>query len=429
MKKRTFKNGIYPPHNKISRGDALVECSAPDSVCISLSQHIGKPARAVVGVGDAVKAGTLIGAADGFVSANVFSSVSGVVKAIENKRTPVGVSLHIVIQNDARYEETRLPHMTSFDKTALLERVKDAGIVGMGGAGFPTHVKYSPKNPVDTFIINAAECEPYITCDNRIILEHTKSFLQGAAYLARILGLDSFYIGIEDNKPNAVELINEVCLKDGINARVVVLKSKYPQGAEKQLIYAVTGRKVPLGGLPADVGVVVGNVHTAYAVYDAVVNDVPLYRRAVTVTGDVERPCNLWVRTGVPYSTLADFAGVKSDCVKTVSGGPMMGFALSGTDYYITKTSGSVLFLNADEANTATPAPCINCSRCQKACPMNLMPMYIDAYTLIGDYKTAKKYGAANCIECGCCSYSCPSKRPIVQSVKLCKKKLKELGL
>lgn len=429
MEKRTFKKGIHPPHNKITQGVALVECPTPDLVRIPLAQHIGKPARAVVAVGDKVKAGTLIGEADGFISANIFSSVSGVVKAIEKRKTPVGACDHIVIQNDGLYETETLPHMTEINKNTLLERARAAGLVGMGGAGFPAHVKYSPKTPVDTFIINAAECEPYITCDCRLIIEHTKSVLVGAGYLAEILGLDSFYIGIEDNKPDAIDLLKSVSEKEGIKANVVVLKSKYPQGAEKQLIYAVTGRKVPVGGLPADVGVVVGNVHTAYSMYDAVVNDTPLYRRAVTVTGDVERPCNLWVRTGVPYTSCAELARVKSDCVKTVSGGPMMGIALPETDYYITKTSGSVLFLNADDANTAAPGPCINCSRCQKACPMNLMPMYIDAYTLRGDYATAKKYGAMNCIECGCCAYSCPSKRPIVQSVKLCKRKIKELGL
>ncbi len=356
--------------------------------------------------------------------------MSGTVKGIERRKTPVGSCDHIVIENDGLYETESLPPMKEITRESLIERVKQAGLVGMGGAGFPSHVKYSPKKPVDVFIINAAECEPYITCDYRLLVEYTDAILRGASMFAQILGLDEYYIGIEDNKPTAISLLGKAIAAGRYKANIVTLKSKYPQGAEKQLIYAVTGRKVPIGGLPADVGAVVGNVHSAYALYDAVYNNTPLYRRAVTVTGDVEKPCNMWVRTGVTYDVCAEAAGgVKSDCVKTVSGGPMMGIALYGYDYSVTKTSGAILFLDEKEANIAKPAPCINCAKCARACPMNLMPMYIDIYTLRGDYATAKKYGATNCIECGCCAYTCPSKRPIVQSVKLAKRKIKELGL
>ncbi len=427
MEKKTFRKGIKPPHNKGTKDCALVECPTPNTVYIPLSQHIGKPAIPTVKVGDAVKAGTLIGAADGFVSANIFSSVSGTVKAISRRKTPTGYCDHIVIENNGRYDCEYLPKLPDFSRESILKRIKDAGLVGMGGAGFPSHVKYTPKTPVDTFIINAAECEPYITCDYRLLVEHTEKVLRGAKMFADVLGLSEFYIGVEDNKPQAIELLRACASDNGINAHVAALASKYPQGAEKQLIYAVTGRKVPVGKLPADVGTVVGNVHSAYSLYEAAVENIPLYIRAMTVAGDVEKPQNLWVRTGTLYSDCVAFCGgTKSDCVKTISGGPMMGFALSDTEYSVTKTSGALLFLSDRDANTDSPQPCINCSKCAKVCPMNLMPMYIDAYTLRGDYAAAKKYGALNCIECGCCAYTCPAKRPIVQSVKLCKKKLRE---
>lgn len=425
----TFKKGIHPPHNKLTKDAALVDCSAPDTVYIPLSQHIGKPAVASVAVGDKVSVGSRIARADGAVSADIFSSVSGTVKAIEKRKTPTGACEHVVIENDGADSAVFLPDMKGTDASDIIARIKDAGLVGMGGAGFPAHIKYAPKSAVDKFILNAAECEPYITCDYRLIVEHTEKVLIGASYLAKALGLSTVDIGLEDNKSDSVRTLCDIADNNGIMINVTLLKSKYPQGAEKQLIYAVTGRKVPPFKLPADVGVVVGNVHTAYAMYEAAVNNTPLYRRAVTVSGDVAVSANMWVRTGTLYSALADKCGAKSDCLKTISGGPMMGIAVSGTEYSVTKTSGSLLFLNAEQANMAQPSPCINCAKCAAVCPMNLMPMYIDAYTLNGDYKTAKRYGALECIECGCCAYTCPAKRPIVQSVKLCKLKCKELGI
>ncbi|MDE7464205.1 MAG: RnfABCDGE type electron transport complex subunit C, partial [Clostridiales bacterium] len=281
MRKPTFKKGIHPPHNKQTDECVLTECPAPDVLYIPLSQHIGKPSALCVAVGDTVKAGTLIAKADGLGS-NIFSSVSGVVKAIERRKTPNGACDHVVIQNDGNYDTLTLPALEDRSKESVLKRIAEAGLVGMGGAGFPSHVKYSPKKPIDTFIINAAECEPYITCDYRLLVEYTKEVLNGAALLASVLGLNAFSVGIEDNKPQAIEAIEKTAGELGLNVTVTVLKSKYPQGAEKQLIYAVTGRKVPNGGLPADLGVVVGNVHTAYATYDAVENGTPLYRRALT---------------------------------------------------------------------------------------------------------------------------------------------------
>lgn len=431
MQTKTFKKGIRVPHNKRTGDRPLEDCAVPDVLYISVAQHIGKPAVPVVAVGDTVKAGTLIAAADGAISSNIFSSVSGKVVAVEKRKTPTGAASHIVIENDGKYDEQKLPPLESRDKDAVLDRIFEAGIVGMGGAGFPTRVKFAPKTPVDTFIINAAECEPYITCDHRLLVEHTKEVLCGAALLAGVLGLDKFIVGIEDNKPDAIKALEDAKTELGIACDIVALKSKYPQGAEKQMIYAVTGRKVPAGGLPADVGVVVGNVHTAYAVYDAVENNTPLYRRALTVCGGgIKDAKNLWVRTGTRYSDLDAFCGgATDDCVKIISGGPMMGFAIEGEDYSVTKTTGAILYLSKSEANVLQPRPCINCSKCAKACPMNLMPMYIDAYALRGDFANAKKYGAMNCIECGCCAYSCPAKRPIVQSVRLAKRKIKEAKL
>lgn len=429
MRTKTFKKGIKVPHNKFTVSSPLVECPTPDVVYIPMCQHIGKPAAPIVTVGQRVKAGTLIGKADGFVSANIFSSVSGVVIAVEKRKTPFGAPCdHVVVENDGKNETESLPTLTDRSRESVLRRIQEAGIVGLGGAGFPSHVKYAPKTPVDTYIINAAECEPYITCDHRLLLEYTEAVLRGAMIFCELLGLKRYFIGIEDNKSDAVAELRRKAAELGIPADVVVLKSKYPQGAEKQMIYAVTGRKVPTGGLPSDVGVVVGNVHTAYSAYHAVEHGTPLYMRATTVCGGgIQKPANLWVRTGTLYSHCIEFCGgEKTDCVKTVSGGPMMGFALDGGMYSVTKTTGALLFLSAEEAHTSGCNVCINCGKCAKACPMNLMPMYIDLYTQRGDYRSAVKYGALNCIECGCCAYSCPSKRQIVQSVKLCKKKIKE---
>ncbi len=431
MKAKTFKKGIHVPYNKRTGDSPLVECPTPETVYIPLAQHIGKPAAPCVSPGDAVKAGTLIGKADGFVSANIFSSVSGIVKSVERRKTPTGACDHVMISNDGKYESVELEPLKDRSKESILKRIAEAGLVGMGGAGFPSHVKYAPKKKAEIFIINAAECEPYITCDHRLLVEHAEEVLRGALMLANVLELDGFYIGIEDNKPEAIDRVSRVKDELKINCTVAVLKSKYPQGAEKQLIYAVTGRKVPIGGLPSDVGVVVGNVHTAYSLFDAVENNVPLYRRALTVCGGgIVKPGNLWVRTGTLYSDCETFCGgVKESCVKEISGGPMMGFALDGADYSVTKTSGSILYLDRTEANVLQPGPCINCAKCQKVCPMGLMPMYIDIYALRGDYSAAKRYGAMNCIECGCCAYTCPAKRPIVQSVRLAKRKIKEGGL
>ena len=427
---RTFRRGIHPPANKFTKDAPLEQFPTPERVFISLSQHIGAPAKPVVAVGDHVDEGQLIGEANGFVSANVFSSVSGVVKSFCTLPTANGgEATHVEIENDYLYTKRTLPPLKNPTKDDIIKRVKDAGIVGMGGATFPTHVKLSPKTHVDTLIINAAECEPYITCDYRLLLEKTDEFIAGVLLLKKALGAEHVFIGIEKNKPEAIKKL----IADCVNTDIVVApcKVKYPQGAEKQLIYAVTRRKVPCGGLPADVGVVVSNVHTAYSVARAVYNGEPSYKRAMTVSGSgVQNPGNFWVRTGTSYQfiydTLDKDVSLPEKNVKIISGGPMMGFAQPSMRVCTTKGSSSLLFLTEQDVENKPRTQCINCAGCAKVCPMHLMPMKIEAAVLSGDWEDAKKYGVLNCIECGCCAYNCPAKRPLTQAIRLGKKTIKE---
>lgn len=428
---RTFKGGIHPEGRKeLTENIAVSVMPAPNEVYIPLNQHIGKPAVPIVEVGARVSAGELIARADGAVSGNIYSSVSGVVKAIEKRVCSNGIAEHIVIENDGTGEEKRLKPLKNATSEEILSRLAEAGVVGLGGAGFPISVKLSAKAPVDTLIINGAECEPYITCDYRIMLDYTASFIEGVRLLARALSLSKAHIGIEDNKPRAIDELRTYLERSAISdVEVCVLKTKYPQGAEKQLVYAVTGRRVPLGGLPSAIGVVVSNVHTALSAYYAVEEGVPLYKRIMTVTGGgIEKPANLWVPTGTAYRDVIEYCGgLKPDkrVVKMINGGPMMGTTVAGADVATTKTTGCLLLMTDEEAFTGAPTHCINCGRCAKACPMRLMPMYIDAYTKAGDLDNAVKYGLSACIECGSCSYVCPAKRSLVQSFRLAKRKLR----
>ena len=428
----TFKKGVHPSSKKSASKNKPIEVmNAPQKVSIALAQHIGKPAVAIVNVGDVVKKGQLIATADGFVSANIFSSVSGTVESISEMRpTPMGKCAHIVIANDGNEDSVSLEPLQNPTKEQIVARIKDAGIVGMGGAGFPTHVKLSPKDPIDTLIINAAECEPYITCDHRIMLEYTEQFVQGARLLKDALGLDKVYIGVETNKMDAISCIKAYAQENNLSDVIVVpLKPKYPQGAEKQLIYAITKRKVPAGGLPSAVGCVVDNVHTALSTYYAVVEGKPLYERIMTVTGEgIQEPKNLLVRNGTIYDeVLAYCGGFSSDnVVKLISGGPMMGISVMNGECATTKTTSCLLALTPSNANLLDPTECINCSKCAQVCPMNLMPMFIDNALAAGDIDTTIKYGVLSCIECGCCAFICPAARPLVQTMKLAKKKIKE---
>lgn len=426
----TFKHGIHPHSFKwMTEGAQTRTMPAPATVYIPVAQHIGKPAKPVVAPGDSVKRGQLIAAAEPGLSANIFASVSGTVKAIEDRVTVTGKCLHIVIENDGAFDTVSLEPMPGdeWTKEQLLARIAECGIVGMGGAGFPTAVKLDHRTSVDTFIINAAECEPFITCDYRILLERTDDFLDGALLLAKAAGVNHVTVAVEDNKRDAAQVISDRIAENQLNAEVVIVKTKYPQGAEKQLIYAVTKRKVPVGKLPSAVGCIVCNVHTAYSTHLAVRKGQPLYERYMTVAGrGVQTPSNLLVAIGTTYADAIAFCGGDRDeVVKLISGGPMMGLAVAGAEISVTKTSGSLLLLTREEAFTDSPGPCINCGKCAKACPMLLMPMYIDACALHGDLDGAIKYGAKNCIECGCCAYVCPAKRPLVQSIRLAKKKIK----
>lgn len=403
---------------------------APETVYIPLRQHAGREAVPVVAQGDTVKVGQKIGETDGAISAAVFSSVAGEVLAVEKRPTATGHCMHVVIRNDGTDEEITLPPLVDPAPEQIVRRIADCGIVGMGGAGFPTAIKLSPQEKVDVFIVNGAECEPYLTCDYRIMTEYSQKVLRGARYMAQALGLAKFIVAIEDNKTDAAQILQRTAQEENIDAEIVLCHTKYPQGAEKQLIYAVTGRKVRVGKLPSSVGVIVNNVQTALAVFDAVENGIKSYKRVLTVSGGgVPSPGNFWVRTGTLVSeVLAQTAVGKDESVKLVLGGPMMGVAEYTGEVAVGKTTGGILLLTQEETFTDSPDPCINCGRCARACPMHLMPMYIDGYILSGDSAGAEKYGAMNCIECGCCAYVCPAHRPLVQSVRLAKKKIREKG-
>lgn len=429
--KFTFKRGVHPAGQKtIAKDIPLREFPTPAEVSIPLSQHIGAPAALCVAVGDRVLQGQKIGEASGFVSANVFSSVSGVVKAIVKKRTAIGSYCdHVVIENDGAYEETLLSRLAELTPDAVKSRVREAGIVGMGGATFPTHVKLSPKTPVDVLIINAAECEPYITCDYRLCLEKPKEALEGVRYLMIALGVKRAIVGVEDNKPDAVSSLKSVA-PEGIE--IVSLKTKYPQGAEKQLIFALTGRVVPEGALPSDVGCVVDNVHTALSVYEAVALGKPSFMRAMTISGKAcSNPGNFYVRNGVSYEEIASFAGMLPETVKVISGGPMMGFAQADLTPSTGKGTSSLLFLNEGEVSGGDKpiSACINCASCASHCPMRLMPMFIERAVEEEDAAKAKSLSALSCLECGCCAFVCPASRPLVQSMRRAKKLIRARGV
>ncbi len=438
---RTFKGGFHVPDGKSLTAEASVEyMPLVTDYFVSLSQHIGKPARPVVNAGDQVVEGQLIAEASSPVSANIHSPVCGEVVEIVKRKNAQGALVDCVhLRSDGKQDKFTYPPLVDPTPEQIVARIAEAGIVGMGGAGFPTAVKLQPRDPVDTLIINAAECEPYLNCDNRVMIERTEAFIAGVRLIAKALSVTNVYIGIEANKMQAY---NALLAQEGVIADtkealqnrkdgdivVVLLKTKYPQGAEKTLIKACVNREVPVGGLPSAVGCIVDNVCTAYAVWDAVVNGNPLHKRFMTVSGrGIAVPKNLEVAVGTPLSAIVELCGgVNDDTVKLISGGPMMGFSLLDLDVCTTKTDSGLLCLTDKEASTVLPTPCINCGRCAQVCPMRLMPMYIDFYTTVGDTENAVRYGALNCFECGTCAYVCPAKRPIVQSVRLTKIRSKE---
>ncbi|MBR1984067.1 MAG: electron transport complex subunit RsxC [Clostridia bacterium] len=427
-KGKNYPYGIHVNDMKyLTENLAIENMPLPGKVFISMSQHIGAPAIPVVNVGDQVKKGQLIGKSCGAISANVFSSVSGTVVDVLDIVNAMGQKQkHVVIENDGLNEEVFLEEMTSFEPKDLIERIGLAGIVGLGGAGFPTAVKLSPKTQLDVLIINGAECEPYLNCDYRLMLERTDDIYKGIKYTAMALNINKIIIGIEANKPEAIKLFSEYKDLD-----VVILKKQYPMGSEKHLIYCTTGRKVPCGKMPFDVGACVQNIKTMIAVYEAIDLNIPLTQTVMTVSGlGIKNPKNLKVALGTSFNDIIEYCGGKSEnTVKLVAGGPMMGKALISLDQYARKTDSGLLVLEKNEANVDKPTNCINCGRCADNCPMRLVPVRIEKSVLAGDYMMAKKYGVLNCLECGSCAYNCPAKRPLVQSFNFAKGKIREIQL
>ncbi len=430
----TFKGGIHPPDKKtLAANSSIKEAKSPKIVVIPLSQHVGAPCKPVVTIGQEVKKGEMIGEPGGFVSAPVHSSVSGKVIAISEFPNAMGRMVNsIVIENDLREEWTALkdaPDYMNLPVEELKEKVKAAGIVGLGGAAFPTAVKLSPpkEKTIDVVIINGAECEPYLTADYRLMVEKPKEIIEGLKILMKVLGVTKGYVGIENNKPDAVSKMGEAA-KGEAGIEVMALEVKYPQGAEKMLIKAVAGREVPARGLPMDVGAVVQNVGTALAIYEAARYGKPLIERVVTVTGEgIKEPKNLMARVGTKISELIDeCGGFRDDVAKVVAGGPMMGFALSSLDVPVTKGTSGVLVLPEEGVVHAEDyGPCIRCGRCIDIWAMGLMPSMLSILSEKGMHEEAKEYNLFDCFECGSCAFVCPSKRPIVQLVRLAKSMVK----
>ena len=427
---RTFKGGVHP--HEVGNGKAATcqapirDMKAPARVTIPLSQHIGAPCKCIVEAGQHVALGQLIGEAGGFVSAPVHASVSGTVLAVTSCTLANGRNVPaVVIENDYQdtWDQSISPreNVDALSAKELCEIVRNAGIVGLGGATFPTSVKLAPppEKKVDTLILNGAECEPYLTNDHRLMLERAQQVVRGALIAKKILGAGKVYIGIEDNKPDAVANMTKEA--SGTDIEVVALPAKYPQGGEKQLIYALTKRRVPNGGLPADAGVVVTNVSTAAAIATAVYEGKPLIDRVVTVTGMVKNPANIRARIGTPLSALVEECGGFEEGVrKIVLGGPMMGPTITSLNIPVIKGTGGLLALG-EEGVHAKEAPCIHCGRCVAACPMRLVPTQLDAFARRSRWSDAEKGGAMNCLECGACTFACPSKRELTQSCRMAK--------
>ena len=424
-----FKGGVHPKEGKeLSNQCEIQEAPLLDKYTVILQQHIGAPPKLVVAKGDEVKKGQLLAEAGGFVSAPIHSPTSGTVSALTDIIGPMGTKMAAVEITSDGEDEFGAPfapieEWNSSEPKELKDRIAEAGIVGMGGAAFPTMVKLSPPadKKIDTLIINAAECEPYLTADHRTMLERTDAVLEGAAILAKILGVDNILIGVEGNKPDAIEAISQKA--DHYKAKVVGMRVRYPQGAEKQLIFALAGRKVPAGGLPMDVGCVVQNVGTAVAVQEAVVEGKPLYERVTTVTGEpVVNPSNWIFRIGTPLSKAIELAGgIKFQPGKVILGGPMMGFAQKSLDVTLMKNSSGVLLLSKEDVTQFESEPCIRCGKCVDTCPMNLLPGTLSAAAENEKFDIAEDYRMMDCIECGSCSYVCPAHRPLVQLFKRAK--------
>lgn len=441
MAKLTFpKGGIHPAeHKELTEHLAIEDMPVPGHVVLPLSMHFGAIAQPVVKKKQEVQEGDVIATVEKALGATIHSSVTGTVKSIEPRPHPTMVRCDAVVieaSPDAPPRAYEQQDWRKLSREQLLSRVKDAGIVGLGGAGFPTYVKLSPPPTakVDTLILNGAECEPYLTTDHRIMLEQTDKVVEGAKIILKILGIKRAIIGIELNKPDAINAMSKEVEQssrrsDDVTVSVQGMTVKYPQGSEKQLIMSLTGRAVPGGGLPFDVGVIVQNISTTLAIYEAATMDKPLYEKVVTISGRaINRPANLRVRVGALLSDIVDYLGGAKDLRKIVSGGPMMGFAMSTLDVPITKTSSGVLFLSSSETDAGLHGPCIHCGWCLEACPMGLLPKEIGIFVEAGKGHLTGRFGVLDCFECGCCAYVCPAKRPLVQFARLAKIQIKKHG-
>lgn len=430
MELKTFKGGIHPVDGKQMSKDKITTMLMPtDNLVFPMSQHIGSPAKPIVKKGDKVLVGQKIGEATGFISANICSSVSGVVKAVEPRLTISGAMVEsIVVVNDNEYKTIdglgKKRDYLQLTKDEIRNIIKEAGIVGMGGAGFPTNVKLTPKDDskIDYVIINGAECEPYLTSDYRMLLEESEKIITGLKIILSLFPNAKGIIAIEDNKQDAIKKLTEL-VKTEKNIEVKSLKTKYPQGSERVLIYAATGRKINSTMLPADVGCIVNNIDTAIAIYSAVVESTPPIRKIVTVTGDaVKNPGNFNVRTGTSLREVIEAAGgFKNKPEKIIAGGPMMGTALFSLDVPIIKTSSALLCLTKDDVAASEETACIRCGKCVKVCPCGLVPQKLMECVEHSDLEAYEKIQGLECYECGSCSYICPAKRRMTQSFKRAK--------
>ena len=427
--------GVHPDDSKLARGRAIEVLPLPPTVYVSMAQHLGAPAKPVVAVGDAVKVGTVIAEPGGFISAFVHSPVSGTVKSIGPRKDIAGNNVtHIEITVDGdEWEEgidlsDTLVKELPTDRAAVLDKIKACGVVGLGGATFPTHVKLNPApgSKAECLLVNGAECEPYLTSDFRIMLEKSKEIVVGAAIMRMVLGECRCVICIEENKPEAITAMSAAVAELGYEGiEVLPLKKKYPQGGEKQLIAAVMKREVGSGALPISVGAVVQNVATALAVYDAVQKNKPLITNVLTITGDclpVEKQHNYLFRIGMPLSYIAEYAGgVPAEAAKLISGGPMMGKAIANLDAATVKGSSSILYLSENATRRGQESYCIRCGRCSGACPMGLEPFLLRRLWNAGDLEGLEKNAVQDCIECGCCLYSCPANIPLLDHIRQAK--------
>lgn len=433
LKNLTFRGGIHPDGNKdLSNQVPIARAVEPDSVSISMHQHVGAPCEPVVAVGEWVKVGQVIGDTKAFVSAPIHSSISGEVKEITRITTPGGMTTQaVVIENDGKSELGYIEQNRNLDDLSvdeLKKLVRDNGITGLGGASFPAHVKYAPpaEKPIDTVIINGAECEPYLTADQLSMETMPEKIVKALLAIMKILNAPNGYIAVEDNKPKAIQAL-EAAAKDIPNVKVATMKTKYPQGDEKRIIDALLHRQVPSGGLPMDVSVVVSNVSTAVAVHDAVYLGKPLYERVMTITGRaIANPRNLIVKIGTPLEeVIAQAGGFSQTPGKLISGGPMMGIAQPSAHTFTIKGMGGILALTEEEAKEPVVSNCINCARCVDACPVFLEPLNIEKAAVNNNYDRADEFRALDCIECGSCSYVCPAKRPLVERIRLAKREIR----